>query len=74
MYATLPVSISSAERSFSTLRRLKTWLRSTMIEERLNGLALLHTHTDIDVKGENIIEKFATQGNHRLELFFKLDI
>ena len=27
---TLPVSTASTERSFSTLRRLKTWMRSRM--------------------------------------------
>jgi len=32
--ATLPVSATIAERSFSTLRRLKPWLRSNMREER----------------------------------------
>ncbi|XP_026819497.1 52 kDa repressor of the inhibitor of the protein kinase-like [Rhopalosiphum maidis] len=37
---TLPISIATAERSFSSLRLLKTWLRSRMSEERLTGLAL----------------------------------
>ncbi|KAF0750111.1 52 kDa repressor of the inhibitor of the protein kinase-like isoform X1 [Aphis craccivora] len=35
----LPISVASAERSFSTLRRLKDWLRSRMCQDRLNGLA-----------------------------------
>ena len=34
---TLPVSVASAERSFSSLRRLKTWLRNQMGQERLTG-------------------------------------
>ncbi|KAL4104628.1 hypothetical protein QTP88_019922 [Uroleucon formosanum] len=38
----LPVSVASVERSFSTLRKLKTWLRSNMDEERLVGLASLN--------------------------------
>ena len=33
-----------SERSFSTLRRLKTYLRTTMSQERLNGLALLNVY------------------------------
>ena len=37
---TLPVSVASAERSFSSLRSLKTWLRNKIGEERLSGLAL----------------------------------
>jgi len=55
---TLPISTASAERSFSTLRRLKTWLRSRMGEERLTGLALLHIHRDIDVNVDNVIDRF----------------
>ena len=39
LFATQPVTTSTAERTFSTLRRLKTWLRSTMREDRLTGLA-----------------------------------
>jgi len=40
LFATLPVISATPERTFSTLKRLKTYLRSTMSEERLNGLAL----------------------------------
>ena len=36
---TMPVSSATAERSFSSLKRIETYLRSTMIEDRLNGLA-----------------------------------
>ncbi|KAF3842616.1 hypothetical protein F7725_024567 [Dissostichus mawsoni] len=43
----LPVSAASSERSFSTLRRLKTWLRSNMTQRRLTHLAIMHVHSDI---------------------------
>ena len=39
-----PASAASAERSFSGLRRLKTWLRSSISQERLTHLAILHAH------------------------------
>ena len=39
-----PASSVQAERSFSALRRLKTWLRSTMSESRLNSVAVCHVH------------------------------
>ena len=44
----LPVTSCEAERSFSTLHRIKTYLRSTMKQERLTGLALLNVHNSTD--------------------------
>jgi len=43
---TLPVSTATSERSFSTMRRLKTYLRSSIRNERMTGLALLSIHKD----------------------------
>ena len=42
-----PASSCSAKRSFSSLRRLKTWLRSTRPQKRLNSVALCHIHQEI---------------------------
>ncbi|KMQ93995.1 52 kda repressor of the inhibitor of the protein kinase-like protein [Lasius niger] len=41
---TLPATTCSIERSFSTLRRIKTWNRSTMGDKRLSGLCMLSVH------------------------------
>ncbi|XP_058185930.1 uncharacterized protein LOC131303155 [Rhododendron vialii] len=38
---TIPVTVASAERSFSKLKLIKTYLRTTMSQERLNGLAMI---------------------------------
>ncbi|XP_042425795.1 zinc finger MYM-type protein 1-like [Zingiber officinale] len=38
---TIPVTVATAERSFSKLKLIKNYLRSTMSQERLNGLAML---------------------------------
>lgn len=38
---TIPINMASAERSFSKLKLLKNYLRSTMSQERLNELATL---------------------------------
>lgn len=46
LFATLPVTSATPERTFSVLKRLKTYLRSTMSEERLNGLALANINKD----------------------------
>ena len=41
---TLPITSAERERLFSTLRRLKTYLRATMTSERESGLALMNIH------------------------------
>jgi hypothetical protein len=45
--AVLPIGSCEAERSFSCMRRLHTWLRSTMSTERMTDLAVIamHGHT-----------------------------
>jgi hypothetical protein len=57
---TIPVTSCSSERSFSTLRRLKTYLRSTMTQERLNHLAVLHVHKHLseELSIDNIADDF----------------
>ncbi len=36
----MPATNASSERSFSALRRVKSYLRSTMLQERLNYLSM----------------------------------
>ena len=45
IYFTFPVTSATAERSFSSLRRIKTFLRSSMTQCRLNDLFMLYVHT-----------------------------
>jgi hypothetical protein len=40
---------ATAERSFSVLRRLKTYVRSTMKNDRLFSLGMMHIHRDFEV-------------------------
>ena len=42
IFLTMPVSSASSERSFSAMRRIKNYLRTTMRDERLSNLSLLH--------------------------------
>ena len=46
IFFTLPVMTATAERMFSALRHLKTKLRSTMSQPRLNHTMLLYIHKD----------------------------
>ena len=62
-----PLLVSSyyhVERSFSGLRGLKTWLRSTMTDTRLSSLALMHFNFDLEIPYEERItelSKFKTR-------------
>ena len=58
---TLPVTTATAERSFSGLRRLKTYLRSTMTHTRLTGLAHLNINRDIHITSKEVVDKFAQE-------------
>ena len=47
------------------MTRLKTYTRSTMVSERLNGIALMHAHQKIVPDIEKVIDLFFTK-NRRL--------
>ena len=42
----MPATNAISERSFSTMRRIKSYLRSTMRQDRLNHLMTLHIYQD----------------------------
>ena len=56
---TYPVSTCTAERSFSSMKRLKSRLRSTMTDERLSSLAILHIHKHKNVDIDRLVTEFA---------------
>ena len=68
IFYTLPVATCECERNLSALRRLKTYLRSTMSQTRLTGLALLHIHYNMDIDFDEIIRRFARLRPRRMEL------
>ncbi len=65
---TLAVTSAECERSVTRLRCLKTYLRSTMTEARLNGLALLYTHRHIPCCSKKVVEDFAQRNARRMHL------
>lgn len=60
---TLPVTVSSGERSFSKLKLIKNYLRSTMGQDRLNSLAAISIECEIANKlnYDDIIDSFAAE-------------
>ena len=55
----MPMSTATPERTFSSLKRLKTYLRNSTSETRLNGLALMSVHRDINVDPEEVLTQFS---------------
>ncbi|KAL7585947.1 uncharacterized protein LOC111882578 [Lactuca sativa] len=64
---TIPVTVASAERSFSKLKLLKSYLRSTMSQERLSGLAMISIENEIleSIDYEELLNQFAIKNAMR---------
>ena len=70
----MPAMKASSERSFSSMRRLKTYLRNTMCQSRLKHVMLLNIHQEkLDAISMDDIAEELIQGNdHRLWMLVKL--
>ena len=67
----MPATNAVSERSASALRRIKSYLRATMQQSRLNSLMILHVHkerTDT-LSIELCMKEFVGRREHRLALF-----
>lgn len=58
---TMPVTTASAERSFSKLKLIKNYLRSTLSQEKITNLAIISIEKKIadQLKYDEIIDQFA---------------
>jgi hypothetical protein len=65
---TIPVTVASGERSFSKLKLIKTYSRSTMAQDRLVGLALLSIGNDIAscLNYSEVVTKFPATKAHKV--------
>ena len=64
------INSATGERSFSSLRLLKTYLRNSMTQERISDLAVIYINSDIadNLNVNDIIDKFASVKNRRMQL------
>ena len=71
----MPASNATSERSFSALKRLKTYLRSTMTQLRLNNLMVLYVHRDRLDKLDlcHIGNEFIDASEHRRSIFGRFE-
>ena len=61
IFLTLPVTTASCERSFSKLKLIKNYLRSTLSQERLSNLSIISIEHNIvqQIDFDDLIDEFA---------------
>jgi len=67
LYYTLPISNCSGKRSFSALKRVKSYLRSTLSKEKLNSFAILNIENVllVSMSWDKYIDQFAKQKSRK---------
>ena len=66
--STIPVTSCENERANSTLKNIKSFLRSSMGQERLSSLALMHIHRSMSIDLNDVVERFKLKCNRRIAL------
>lgn len=68
---TIPVTVASGERSFSKLKIIKNYLRTTMSQDRLCGLALLSIENEVACKLDykDLMAEFAAKKARKVAFF-----
>ena len=66
---TIPVTVASAKRSFLKLKLIKSYIRLTMSQERLNGLVILSIKKEMleELEYKNLIGQFASQNVRKID-------
>ncbi|GFS36762.1 integrase catalytic domain-containing protein [Nephila pilipes] len=67
IFLTILISNASGERSFSVLKRVKNYLRSSMGEDKLNSMAILYIEQDVlvQIDTQKLIDEFAQEKSRR---------
>ncbi|KAL4142012.1 hypothetical protein QTP88_004544 [Uroleucon formosanum] len=70
IFLTMPVTAATCERSFSNLKLIKSYLRSTMGQERLSNLAILSIENEVtrEIDFQEVIDKFAAIKSRKVKL------
>jgi len=70
------VSSATCERSFSAMRRIKTWLRTSMHQDIFTNLSLIHIERDISntISTGNILDEFSKKDRRFSFLIIKFNI
>ena len=73
---TLLMCSTEAERTFSTLKRIKTYLRNTIGQSRLNSLSVISIGRDLisNCSGfsNEVMERFINKKERRMDFHYKV--
>ena len=64
---TLHVTSCECERSFSAMRRDRTWLLSRIKTERLTALTIMNAHREAEVDYEKVVQQFLRLHRRKLD-------
>ena len=72
----MPATNAVSERSFCALRRIKTFLGATMLQQRLNSIMILNVHQDKTdcLNVMSIANQFVSENERRLAIFGKFAV
>lgn len=73
LFATVRVTPRTSEISFDPLKRIKTYIRLTVREKRLDELALFGIHPEIVVKIVEVVVVCANKRSKRIQLLFNFN-
>lgn len=78
LFLSLVLTTASCERSMSTLKRIKTSLRNSMLNDRLSNLSMMTIEKNLLEELsrdpcfiENVIDLYADKKNRRIDLMYK---
>jgi hypothetical protein len=58
--------MATCERSFSAMKKIKTWLRTLLVQDRFSNLSILYIEKDIskNIKRNDILSIFANTNSY----------
>jgi hypothetical protein len=68
-YITFPISSSTSERYYSAMRRINTYLRSTMYQHWFSNLPIFILKKNIEIKIDGILKIFIDK--HKLKMKYE---
>jgi hypothetical protein len=69
IYLSIPIGSVQAERSFSCLKLLKNWLRTTMLNERLSDITMIKMSKDLTIDYDDLILQFSSLCRRKMDFF-----